>query len=91
MAKNEQRADDKAFTEDGSLMSKVPHLKPDRVIRAIKRAGFEIKEGTRHAIVIRDDQIVTMVPRGSKFLKKGTVSGIIRDIGMTLEEFKTYL
>jgi predicted RNA binding protein YcfA (HicA-like mRNA interferase family) len=26
-------------------MAKIPHLKPERVIRAIKRAGFEIREG----------------------------------------------
>jgi len=72
-------------------MSKLPHLKPDRVIRAIKRAGFEIKEGGRHTIVIKNDQIITMVPRESKALKKGTLSGIIKDLGMTLEKFKTYL
>ena len=72
-------------------MSKIPHLKPDRLIRAIKRAGFEIKEGTRHTIVIKDDQIITIIPRGSKILKKGTLSGIIKDLGMTLEEFLDYL
>jgi predicted RNA binding protein YcfA (HicA-like mRNA interferase family) len=72
-------------------MSKLPHLKPDRVIRAIKRAGFEIKEGGRHTIVIKNDQIITMVPRGSKVFKKGTLSGIIKDLGMTLKEFKSYL
>jgi predicted RNA binding protein YcfA (HicA-like mRNA interferase family) len=72
-------------------MSEIPHLKPDRLIRAIKRAGFEVREGARHTIVIKDDQIVTMIPRGSKVLKKGTLSGIIKDLGMTLEEFKSYL
>jgi len=61
------------------------------VIRAIKKAGFDIKEGARHTIVIKDDQIITMVPRGSKVLKKGTLSGIMKDLGMTFEEFKTYL
>jgi len=60
-------------------MPRIPHLKPDRVIRAIKRAGFDIKEGTRHTIVIKDDQIITMIPRGSKAVKKGTLSGIIKD------------
>jgi len=72
-------------------MSKIPHLKPDRLIRAIKRAGFEIKEGARHTVVIKDDQIITMIPRGSKIIKKGTLSGIIKDLGMTIEEFKAYI
>jgi predicted RNA binding protein YcfA (HicA-like mRNA interferase family) len=72
-------------------MSKVPHLKPERVIRALKRAGFEIREGAKHTVVVKDDQIITMVPRGSKVLKKGTLSGIIKDLGMTLEEFMNYL
>jgi len=72
-------------------MSKIPHLKPERVVRAIKRAGFEIKEGAKHTAVIKDDQIVTMIPRGGKVLKKGTLSGIIKDLGMTLNEFMSYL
>jgi predicted RNA binding protein YcfA (HicA-like mRNA interferase family) len=72
-------------------MSKIPHLKPERVIRAIKRAGFEIREGAKHTTVIKDDQIVTIIPRGGKVLKKGTLSGIIKDLGMTLDEFLNYL
>lgn len=72
-------------------MSKIPHLKPERVIRAIKRAGFEIREGAKHTVVIKDNQIITMIPRGSRLLKKGTLSGIIKDLGMTLEEFRSYL
>jgi predicted RNA binding protein YcfA (HicA-like mRNA interferase family) len=42
-------------------------------------------------VVIKDDQIITMIPRGSKVLKKGTLSGIIKDLGMTTEEFLSYL
>jgi predicted RNA binding protein YcfA (HicA-like mRNA interferase family) len=72
-------------------MSKIPHLKPERVIRAVKRAGFEIREGAKHTAVIRDDQIITMIPRGSKVLKKGTLSGIIKDLGMSLDDFLGYL
>jgi predicted RNA binding protein YcfA (HicA-like mRNA interferase family) len=72
-------------------MSKIPHLKPERVVRAIKRAGFEIREGAKHTAVIKDDQIVTMIPRGGKVLKKGTLSGIIKDLGMTSDEFLSYL
>jgi predicted RNA binding protein YcfA (HicA-like mRNA interferase family) len=72
-------------------MSKIPHLKPERVVRAIKRAGFEIREGAKHTAVIKDDQIITMIPRGGKVLKKGTLSGIIKDLGMTLDEFLSYL
>jgi len=72
-------------------MSKIPHLKPERAIRAIKRAGFEVREGAKHTVVIKDDQIITMIPRGSKVLKKGTLSGIIKDLGMTLEDFISYL
>lgn len=72
-------------------MSKIPHLNPERVIRVVKRAGFEIREGGKHTIVIKDDQIITMIPRGRKVLKKGTLSGIIKDLGMRIEEFVGYL
>ncbi len=72
-------------------MSKVPRLKPERVIRAVRRAGFEVREGGKHTAVIKNDQIVTIIPRGSRVLKKGTLSGIIKDLGMTLDEFMSYL
>jgi predicted RNA binding protein YcfA (HicA-like mRNA interferase family) len=72
-------------------MSKIPHLKPERVVRAIKRAGFEIRKGAKHTAVIKDDQIITMIPRGGKVLKRGTLSGIIKDLGMTLDEFLSFL
>ena len=72
-------------------MSKIPHLKPEKVIRAIRRAGFEIREGAKHTAVLKDDQIVTMIPRGRKILKKGTLNGIIKDLGMTLDDFLGYL
>jgi predicted RNA binding protein YcfA (HicA-like mRNA interferase family) len=72
-------------------MSKIPHLKPERAIRAIKKAGFEIKEGAKYTVIIKDDQIITMIPKGSKVLKKGTLSGIIKELGMTLEKFLSYL
>jgi len=45
-------------------MSKIPHLKPERVIRAVKRAGFEIREGARHTVVTKDDQIITRSREG---------------------------
>jgi len=72
-------------------MSKIPHLKPERVIRAVKKAGFEIREGAKHTAVIKADQIITIIPRGCKVLKKGTFSGIIKDLGMTLDEFLSFL
>jgi predicted RNA binding protein YcfA (HicA-like mRNA interferase family) len=48
-------------------------------------------KGGKHTAVIKDDQIVTIIPRGGKVLKKGTLSGIIKDLGMTLDEFLSYL
>ena len=54
-------------------MSRIPNLKPDRVIRTIKRARFKIREGTKHTIVIKDNQIITMIPRGSKIIKNRTI------------------
>jgi len=62
-------------------------LKGAQVVRALVRAGYEAKEGRRHTIIHDGVQIVTTVPRGRKPIKPGTLRGILRDAGLTVDEF----
>jgi len=59
----------------------------DRVIRALRRAGFRIDQGGAHAIVHKaDGTFVSVVPRHSR-IKPGTLRAIIKQCGLSEDEF----
>jgi predicted RNA binding protein YcfA (HicA-like mRNA interferase family) len=62
----------------------------ERAVRAFKKVGFFIsKVGSRH-IGMSDGRRKITVPR-HKRLNPYTLKGIIRDVGLTDEEFKKLL
>jgi predicted RNA binding protein YcfA (HicA-like mRNA interferase family) len=71
-------------------MPKLPSVSGERVIRALKRSGFvELRQKGSHVSLERraGDQIYrTVVPVHSE-LAKGTLSDILKQSGLTLEEF----
>jgi predicted RNA binding protein YcfA (HicA-like mRNA interferase family) len=71
-------------------MPKLPSVSGERVIRALKRAGFaELRQKGSHVSLERrlGDQIFrTVVPTHSE-VAKGTLSDILKQAGLTLEEF----
>ncbi len=65
----------------------VPHL---RAVRALEKAGFTVaREGYRHILMAKGRVIVT-IPRHDP-VNAFTMGGIIRDAGMTVEEFRKLL
>ena len=70
-------------------MSRLPVVKGDQVVEALKRAGFSILriKGSHH-VVGHDDGRRTVVPvhRG-KDIKRGLLRKIIDDAELTVEEF----
>lgn len=71
-------------------MSQVPtDLSGDRVVRALKRAGFIIRRQGRHTSMTKGDTLV-IIPRHSR-IKRETLRGIIADSGLTVEEFRALL
>jgi len=70
-------------------MSRLPSLRPDRVIRALERAGFIVLR-VRGSHPQKPDLLVT-IPMHNKDLKPGTLHAIIRQAGMTAEEFAAFL
>ena len=76
-------------------MSRLPAVSGRRVMRTLERAGFVLArvKGSHHVMEHRDDPArTTTVPvHGSKTLRKGTLSSILKQAGLTLEEFVALL
>ncbi len=72
------------------MSNRIPTLKPKEVIRIFKKLGFytKRKKGS-HVIMVRDDDSVhqPVIPLHRKDLTRATLRSIIRQAGLTLEEF----
>jgi predicted RNA binding protein YcfA (HicA-like mRNA interferase family) len=66
-----------------------------QVIAALRRAGFAVDRisGSHHLLVHSEDprRIVTVPFHGSRNLKPGTLHSIVRQSGLTVEEFRKLL
>ena len=68
-------------------MAKLASLPTSRVLAALRRAGWEVSHGGKHYKLLHPTRPGAMtVPRGRE-LKKGTVRAIIRQAGLTMDEF----
>jgi predicted RNA binding protein YcfA (HicA-like mRNA interferase family) len=71
-------------------MPKLPGITHERAIRAFEKAGFrEVRKGSRHAVMSAGERFIT-IPRHNP-VDSYTMGGIIRDAGLTIEEFKKLL
>jgi predicted RNA binding protein YcfA (HicA-like mRNA interferase family) len=70
-------------------MPPLPVLKPKEVIKVFEQLGFHIHQQTgSHLIMIKDgSKFQAVVPMHPGDMKKGTLRAIIRQAGMTIEEF----
>ena len=64
----------------------VPHL---QAVRALEKAGFRIAREDKH-VVMTDGRRILTVPRSNP-INAFTMGGIVRDAGLTIEEFKKLL
>ena len=75
-------------------MAKLPVVKPKDVVRALQKAGFYIHHQTgSHARLLHtaDLERRVTVPIHNKDLPKGTLANILRQAGLTIDEFIAYL
>lgn len=74
---------------------KLPVINGNRAIRALNKAGFVVERiaGSHHVLVHPDDlsRTVTVPVHGNRDLKPGTLRSIIRQTGLTVEEFTKLL
>jgi predicted RNA binding protein YcfA (HicA-like mRNA interferase family) len=71
-------------------MPKLPALTARKVIRALKRAGFiEDRQKGSHLILINPDTMTrTVVPvHAGRTIKEPLLRAIVRDAGLTIDEF----
>ena len=70
-------------------MAKLPGIPHLRAGRALERAGFEVVREGKH-IVMSDGVRILTIPRANP-VNAYTMGGIVRDAGLTAEEFKKLL
>jgi len=74
-------------------MSKLTPVKPDELIKVIEKLGFKkIRQSGSHAIFFHSDGRWTTVPiHKGKDVAKGTLRKILKDLGISYEEFRKLL
>lgn len=70
-------------------MPKIAGVNHLDAVRALERAGFRIARQGKHIVMTNGARIVT-VPRHNP-VNAMTMGGIVRDAGLTIEEFKGLL
>ncbi len=71
-------------------MPKLPGISHLRAVRALEKAAFTVvREGSRHIVMSNGGAFVT-IPRHDP-VNAYTMGGIIRDAGLTVEEFRKLL
>ncbi|MEJ7848452.1 MAG: type II toxin-antitoxin system HicA family toxin [Pyrinomonadaceae bacterium] len=68
-------------------MTKLPRdLKPNKLIKALEKAGFTIDHVTGSHYIMLKDSLRTSVPY-HKTIKTGTLRAILNQAGLTIEDF----
>jgi predicted RNA binding protein YcfA (HicA-like mRNA interferase family) len=67
-------------------LADVPSLPHLRVVRALEKAGFRILRQGKH-VVMTDGTTILTVPRHNP-VNRWTLAGILKDAGLTVEEFR---
>ncbi len=70
-------------------MPKIPGISHRRAVQALRKAGFEVVREGKH-IVMSDSRRILTIPRANP-INALTMGGIVRDAGLTVEEFKKLL
>jgi predicted RNA binding protein YcfA (HicA-like mRNA interferase family) len=73
------------------MSPKLPAASGKETIRALRRAGFFVAriKGSHHVLAHQDDPTRTVIVpvHANRSLKPGTLSGIIKQAGLNLDEF----
>ena len=69
-------------------MSPLPSLKPRQVVAVLERAGFVIRiVGSHYQLFNERTRRHTTVPYHNRDLPRGTVAAILRQAGLTRDDF----
>jgi predicted RNA binding protein YcfA (HicA-like mRNA interferase family) len=70
-------------------MPKLPGVNHKKAVRVFEKAGFKIIRQGKHISMTNGDRII-IIPRANP-INAYTMAGIIKDAGLTIEEFKQLL
>ena len=70
-------------------MPKLAGIQHQRAVKAFEKAGFRVIRAGKHISMVKDDRII-IIPRNNP-INAFTMAGIIKDAGLTIEEFKKLL
>ncbi|MBM3724868.1 MAG: type II toxin-antitoxin system HicA family toxin [Acidobacteria bacterium] len=70
-------------------MGKIADVPHQRAVRALQKAGFSIARQGKHIVMTNGARIVT-IPRHDP-VNPHTMAGIVRDAGLTEQEFRSLL
>jgi predicted RNA binding protein YcfA (HicA-like mRNA interferase family) len=70
-------------------MPKLAGISHQRAVKAFEKAGFRVIREGKHISMVKDDRII-IIPRNNP-INAFTMGGIIKDAGLTIEEFKKLL
>lgn len=70
-------------------MPKIPGVNHLVAVRALEKAGFSIARQSKHIVTTNGERIVT-IPRHNP-VNSLTMGGIVKDAGLTVDEFKKLL
>jgi len=68
---------------------RLPGISHQNAVRALERAGFRVLRQGKH-VVLSDGSRILTVPRANP-INAFTMGGIVRDAGLTIEEFRRLL
>lgn len=67
-------------------MPKLPGINHERAVKAFEKRGFWVARQGKHIVMTDGERIIT-IPRANP-VDAFTMGGIIKDAGLTLDEFK---
>jgi predicted RNA binding protein YcfA (HicA-like mRNA interferase family) len=68
---------------------RLPGISHQNAVRALERVGFRVLRQGKH-VVLSDGSRILTVPRANP-INAFTMGGIVRDAGLTIEEFRRLL
>ncbi|MGH7800151.1 MAG: type II toxin-antitoxin system HicA family toxin [Thermodesulfobacteriota bacterium] len=70
-------------------MAKLPGVNHKQAVKAFEKAGFWIARQGKHITMTNGGRIIT-IPRANP-INSYTMAGIVKDAGLSIEEFKKLL
>jgi predicted RNA binding protein YcfA (HicA-like mRNA interferase family) len=71
-------------------LSKLPLLSWREVVKALRKAGFQVERQKGSHLILAKNELIVPVPK-HKQLKRGLLMAIIEEAGLTKDEFLNLL